>query len=189
MEEETIQSLFDRIIIQYISQIESETLTKIEVYISEKKDQIGDNIKMECLIIDVVKAFGNRLTFHIQSNLSYDDSSINAFNILMISSRTRYLPIFSFSNEPKSNDELKLEIISYIESHNSSWISEFIQSGKKFIRNLVEAFWYIDKCGFKTFNDKFTIPADFLQFVNQYDPMKNKKSRPKFTYDELNHYH
>ncbi|GES93845.1 hypothetical protein GLOIN_2v1718314 [Rhizophagus clarus] len=75
IEEETIQSLFDRIIIQYILQIESETLTKIEAYISEKKDQIGDSIEMECLIIDVVKAFGNHLTFRIQSNSSYDDSS------------------------------------------------------------------------------------------------------------------
>ncbi|GBB99349.1 hypothetical protein RclHR1_00350005 [Rhizophagus clarus] len=102
---------------------------------------------------------------------------------------TRSLPTFSFSNEPKSNDELKLEIISYIESHNTGWTNEFIQSGKKFIRDLAVAFWYIDKCGFKTFNDRFTIPADFLQFVNRYDLMKNKKSYPKFIYDELNHHH
>jgi hypothetical protein len=62
-------------------------------------------------------------------------------------------------------------------------------SGKKFVRDLAEAFWYINKCEYKTFNDRFTIPADFLQFFNRYDPLRSKKGRPKFTYDELNYHH
>jgi hypothetical protein len=46
--------------------------------------------------------------------------------------------------------------------------------------------WYIDRCDHKTFNDKHTIPSEFSQFVSQFDPKKDKKSRPLFIYDELN---
>jgi hypothetical protein len=28
-----------------------------------------------------------------------------------------------------------------------------------------------------------------IQFFNWYDPLRSKKERPKFTYDELNHHH
>src|SRR6266496_1858074 len=84
---------------------------------------------------------------------------------------------FSFSaDELRSNDELKLEIISYIEYHNASWTNEFIPSEKKFVKDLAEAFWYIDKCEYKTFNDRLTIPADFLQFVDQYNLLKVKRA-------------
>jgi hypothetical protein len=37
----------------------------------------------------------------------------------MASSKTRTLPTFNFSEEPKSNDKLKLEIISYMRSHDA----------------------------------------------------------------------
>ncbi|GBC01660.1 hypothetical protein RclHR1_04280017 [Rhizophagus clarus] len=57
---------------------------------------------------------------------------------------------------------------------------------KKFIRELSNALWYVDKCESKTFNSKYTIPAEFSQFVDRFDPVKDKKGRPLFTYDELN---
>lgn len=184
----TIQDLFNHITIQYVPQIENESIIKIEAYISKKKDHIGDSVEMECYVADVIGAFGSHITFRIQFDL-YDLSQKNAFDILMTSSKTRTLPTFSFSEEPKLNDELKLEIVSYIKSHDAGWTSGSMSSGKKFIKDLAEALWYVDKCGYKTFNDRFTIPADFLQFVNRYDPLRSKKGRPKFTYDELNHHH
>lgn len=79
---------------------------------------------------------------------SYDDlPPKNAFVLLVASSKTRTLPTFNFLEELKSNDELKLEIISYMRSYDAGWTSEFMPSGKKFVRDLAEAFWYINKCG------------------------------------------
>src|SRR3954466_15988062 len=99
---------------------------------------------MECFIANVIESFGSYITFRVQFD-SYDSSPPkNAFDILMTSSKTRTLPTFSFSEEPKSNDELKLEIVSYIEFHDAGWTSEFMASEKKFVRDLAEAFWYID---------------------------------------------
>ncbi|CAI2195831.1 7516_t:CDS:2, partial [Funneliformis geosporum] len=79
---------------------------------------------MECFVADVIETFGSYITFHIQFD-SYDDSPPkNAFDILMTSSKTRTLLTFSFSEELKSNDELKLEIASYVGSHSVGWTTE-----------------------------------------------------------------
>ncbi|GBB99452.1 hypothetical protein RclHR1_35260001 [Rhizophagus clarus] len=84
------------------------------------------------------------------------------------------------------NDKLKLDILSYISFHKGGWTCDAVSTGKKFIRELSDALWYVDKCGSKTFNSKYTIPAEFFQFVNCFDPVKDKKERILFTYDELN---
>jgi len=100
--------------------------------------------------------------------------------------KERHLPTFTFSQNPKMNDKLKLDILSYISFHKGGWTCDAVSIGKKFIRELSDALWYVDKCGSKTFNDKYTIPAEFSQFVDRFDPVKDKKGRPLFTYDELN---
>jgi len=73
--------------------------------------------------------------------------------------KERRLPAFTFSQNPKMNDKLKLDL-SYISSHKGGWTCDAVSTiGKKFIRELSDALWYVDKCGSKTFNDKYTIPV------------------------------
>ena len=55
------------------------------------------------------------------------------------------------------NDKLKLDILSYISFHKGGWTCDAVSIGKKFIRELSDALWYVDKYGSKTFNDKYTI--------------------------------
>lgn len=183
----TVQGLFDHIVDHYVPQLKEKILKSIKVRCSISKEQTGDEIELECIINDVINVFGNLFTFHIKF---YSDEnnlqSVNAFDILRNASKERYLPNFDFSNNPKANDQLKLDILAYISSHKGGWTYDATSIGKKFIRELTDALWYIDKCGPKTFNDRYTIPIEFSQFVNRFDPKKEKKSRPIFTYDELN---
>ncbi|PKY50987.1 hypothetical protein RhiirA4_546299 [Rhizophagus irregularis] len=76
------------------------------------------------------------------------------FDILRNAAKELYLPTFSFSQNPKLNDKLKLDILSYISSHKGGWTFDVISIGKKFIKELSDALWYVDKCGYKTFNDR-----------------------------------
>jgi len=183
-ENSTIQGLFKYIIDQYVPQLKDEMLEKIEVHCSESKEQIGDEIELECIASDVISIFGSHFTFRIKPFTNHQP--INAFDILINATKERHLPIFDLSEKPKANDQLKLDILSYISFHKGGWTYDAISIGKKFIKELSDALWYIDKCGHSTFNDRYKIPAEFSQFFNRFDPVKDKKSRPKFTYDELN---
>ncbi|CAI2186739.1 953_t:CDS:2 [Funneliformis geosporum] len=127
----TIQGLFDHIIDQYVSQLKDKILKSIEVHCSISKEQTEDEIELECLVSDIINTFEH------------------------------YLPDFDFSNNPKANDQLKLDILTYILSHISGWTYDTTSIGKKFIRELSDALWYVDKCGPKTFNDRYTIPIEF----------------------------
>lgn len=46
--------------------------------------------------------------------------------------------------------QLKLDIISYISFHRGGWSYDAIPIGKRFVRELSDALWHIDKCGHKT---------------------------------------
>jgi hypothetical protein len=185
-EKSTIQDLFEYIINQYISQLKEIILEKIEVYCSKTKEQTGDEVELECEISDVVSIFGNHFTYKIKIFSNENDLPVNAFDILRNAAKELHLSTFTFSQNPKMNDKLKLDILSYISSHKGGWAYDVVPIGKKFIKELADALWYIDKCGSKTFSDRYTIPEELLQFVDRFDPIKEKKGRPLFTYDELN---
>ncbi len=53
-----------------------------------------------------------------------------------------------------------------------------IPIGKNFIKELSDALWYVDKCGHNTLNDRYTIPVEFSQFFNRFDPVRIKKADP-----------
>ena len=91
------------------------------------------------------------------------------------------MPTFDFLQKSKTNDQLKLDIFSYILTHKGGWIHDIVPIGKKFIRELSNALWYIDKCDHKTFNDRYTIPVKFIQFVGRFDSVKDKK-KPSHIY-------
>jgi hypothetical protein len=183
----TVQGLFEYIVDQYVPQLKDTILEKIKVCCSKTKEQIGDEIELECIISDVVSIFGNHFTFRINIFSNRNDSQpVNAFNILRNVAKELHLPTFTFSQNPKMNDKLKLDILSYISFHKGGWAYDVVPIGKKLIKELADALWYVDKCGSKTFNDRYTIPAEFLQFVNRFDPVKEKKGCLPFTYDELN---
>ena len=185
----TIQDLFEHIVDQYIPQLKEEILEKIEVRCSETKEQTGDEVELGCVISDIVSVFGSLFTFHIK--IFSDENKFqptNAFDILKNATKERHLPAFTFSQNPKTNDKLKLDILSYISFHKGGWTFNVVFIGKKFIRELSDALWYIDKCESKTFNDKYTIPAEFSQFVDWFNPVKDKKGCLLFTYDKLNFY-
>ncbi|RIA85757.1 hypothetical protein C1645_741319 [Glomus cerebriforme] len=183
----TIQDLFEHIVDQYVPQLKEEILENIEVRCSETKEQTGDEVELRCVISDIVSVFGGLFTFHIKIFSDENESQpANTFDILKNAVKERYQPTFIFSQNPKMNDKLKLDILSYISSHKGGWTFDAVSIGKKFIRELSDALWYVDKCGSKTFNDKYTIPVEFSQFVDRFDPVKDKKGRPLFTYDELN---
>ncbi|PKK57493.1 hypothetical protein RhiirC2_825681, partial [Rhizophagus irregularis] len=183
----TIQGLFEYIVDQYIPRLKEEVLEKIEARCSKVKEQAGDEIELGCIISDVVSNFGNLFTFNIKKISNENNSQlVNAFDILRNAAKELHLPTFSFSQNPKLNDKLKLDILSYISSHKGGWTFDVIPIGKKFIKELSDALWYVDKCGYKTFNDRYTIPVKFFQFVGRFDPVREKKSYLLFTYDELN---
>ncbi|CAI2177235.1 19705_t:CDS:1, partial [Funneliformis geosporum] len=157
----TVQDLFEYIVNQYVSQLKEEILETIEVHCSETKEQVGDEIELECIIYDVVNIFAN----------DNNSQPVNAFEILKDAAKKRHLPTFNFSlQNSKSNDKLKLDILSYISSHKGGWTCDVIPTGKKFIRELSDVLWYINKCGNKTFNNRYTIPVEFFQFVGRYNP-------------------
>ncbi|GET01947.1 uncharacterized protein LOC111130598 [Rhizophagus clarus] len=183
----TIQGLFEHIVDQYVLRLKEEILEKIKVRCSEAKEQTGDEVELGCVISDIVSIFGSLFTFHIKIFSDKNKSQpVSAFDILKNAAKKRHLPTFTFSQNPKMNDKLKLDILSYISFHKGGWTCDAVSTGKKFIRELSDALWYVDKCGSKTFNSKYTIPAEFFQFVNCFDPVKDKKERILFTYDELN---
>ncbi|CAB5367427.1 unnamed protein product [Rhizophagus irregularis] len=183
----TIQGLFEYIVDQYIPRLKEEVLEKIEARCSKVKEQAGDEIELGCIISDVVSNFGNLFTFNIKKISNENNSQlVNAFDILRNVAKELHLPTFSFSKNPKLNDKLKLDILSYISSHKGGWTFDVIPIEKKFIKELSDALWYVDKCGYKTFNDRYTIPVKFFQFVGRFDPVREKKRYLLFTYDELN---
>src|SRR5688572_5823027 len=97
------------------------------------------------------------------------------FDILRNAAKELYLSTFLFSQNPKLNDKLKLDILSYISSHKDGWIFDIISIGKKIIKKLLDILWYVDKCEYKTFNDRFIIPVKFFQFVGWFNPVREKK--------------
>ena len=136
----TIQGLFEHIVDQYVPQLKEEILEKIEVHCSKIKEQTGDKIKLGCVISDIVSVFGSLFTFHIKIFLDENKSQpANAFDILKNAAKGRHLPAFTFSQNPKANDKLKLDILSYISSHKGGWTYNTIFIEKKFIKELSDA--------------------------------------------------
>ncbi|RIA84742.1 hypothetical protein C1645_831833 [Glomus cerebriforme] len=122
---------------------------KESLTIQETKEQTGDEVELRCVISDIVSVFGGLFTFHIK--IFSDENEFqpaNMFDILKNAVKERHQPTFTFSQNSKMNDKLKLDILSYISSHK----------------------------------------VEFSQFVDQFDPVKDKKGRLLFTYDELNFY-
>src|SRR3954468_19994312 len=110
----TIQGLFEYTVDQYVPKLKEKILAKIEVRCSGTKEQVGDEIELECIISDVVSSFGSLFTFYIKL-FSNDNNPqpVNAFDILRNAAKERHLPIFNFSSQnPNKNDRLKLDILS-----------------------------------------------------------------------------
>ncbi|GBB90339.1 hypothetical protein RclHR1_17260005 [Rhizophagus clarus] len=133
----TIQGLFEYIVDRYVPWLKEEILEKIEARCSKIKEQAEDEIKLGCLISDIVSNFGNLFTFQIKILLNKNNSQpVNTFDVLRSVTRELCLPTFSFSQNPKTNDKLKLDILSYISSHKSGWTYNIIPVEKKFIKEL-----------------------------------------------------
>ncbi|CAG8690434.1 1620_t:CDS:2 [Rhizophagus irregularis] len=90
--------------------------------------------RKKCIANDVINIFGNLFTFHIKLFSDENNSQpVNAFDILKNvknAIKERHLPIFDFSQ--------------------SGWSYDAIPIGKRFVRELSDALWHIDKCGHKT---------------------------------------
>ncbi|RIA93734.1 hypothetical protein C1645_819029 [Glomus cerebriforme] len=136
----TIQGLFEHIVDQYILQLKEEILENIEVRCSETKEQTGDEVELGCVISDIVSVFGGLFTFQIEIFSDENESQpANVFDILKNAVKKRHQPTFTFSQNPKMNDKLKLDILSYISSHKGGWTFDAVSIGKKFIRELSDA--------------------------------------------------
>ncbi|RIA98003.1 hypothetical protein C1645_813387 [Glomus cerebriforme] len=116
-----------------------EILENIEVRCSETKEQTGDEVELGC-ISDIVSIFDDLFTFHIKIFSDENESQpANAFDILKNAVKERYQPTFTFSQNSKINDKLKLDILSYISFYKGEWTFDAVSIGKKFIRELSDA--------------------------------------------------
>jgi len=107
----------------------------------------------------------------------------NAFDLLMNSSTTLYLP--EFNPIPRNAlDQLKIDITNLIKNNGRGWFEKDVTEniGKKFVIDLANAIWYVDIRGF---NQKYKVPILFENFFDRANPSNYKNTRPKFDFDNL----
>ncbi|GES77337.1 hypothetical protein GLOIN_2v1718314 [Rhizophagus clarus] len=166
-----IQGLFEYIFDQYIPWLKKEILLeKIEACFSN---------------------FDNLFTFQIKIFSNENNSQpVNIFDVLRSATRELRLPTFSFSQNLKTNDKLKLDILFYISSHKGGWTYDVIPIRKKFIKELSDALYqnlmaYLEMSwiNYPCFN---FLKSSLVKFANEnVDPYYPHKQTAKSTYLQM----
>ena len=157
-------------------------------YFSHTKIGETEKIGLECNVSETINHFGKYVTFKLLNDSSDIPSinTINAFELMRSASMLNYLPEFKLPAK-NSWEQLRIDLNELIRSNGGGWIGKDNANniGKKFVTDLTKSIWYIDICSYKTFNDKFKIPALFTDFFDRAHPEKYKKSRKSFDSEEL----
>jgi len=113
-------------------------------------------------------------------------NTVNAFELMRSASMFNYLPEFKLPAK-NSWEQLRIDLNELIKSNGGGWIGKDNANniGKKFVNDLTKSIWYVDICSYKTFNDRFKIPALFSNFFDRAHPEKYKNSRKSFNSEEL----
>ncbi|CAB5349206.1 unnamed protein product [Rhizophagus irregularis] len=157
-------------------------------YFSHTKIGETEKIGLECNAWETVNQCGKYVTFKLlnDSNEIPSMNTINAFELMRSASMHNYLPEFKL---PAKNfwEQLRIDLNELIRSNGGGWIGKDNANniGKKFVTDLAKSIWCVDICSYKTFNERFKIPALFTNFFDQAHPEKYKSSRRSFDSEEL----
>ncbi|PKC57900.1 hypothetical protein RhiirA1_471787 [Rhizophagus irregularis] len=157
-------------------------------YFSHTKIGETEKIGLECNAWETVNQCGKYVTFKLlnDSNEIPSMNTINAFELMRSASMHNYLPEFKLPAK-NSWEQLRIDLNELIRSNGGGWIGKDNANniGKKFVTDLAKSIWCVDICSYKTFNERFKIPALFTNFFDRAHPEKYKSSRRSFDSEEL----
>ena len=160
-----------------------------EAYFGKMKFGNKEKVGKRCKVYEASKIYGVFIEIKIidlNDNSNEERPLRNAFDLLMKSSTTLYLP--EFNPTPRNAlDQLKIDLTNFINNNGGGWIGKDVAEniGKKFVTDLANAIWYVDIRGFDTFNQKYKVPTLFENFFGHANPSNYKNARPKFDFDNL----
>jgi hypothetical protein len=158
-----------------------------EVKFGNSKNNVIEDVSIECNAFEAISFYGPYCIFSLESTENTEEFTNvnNAFDILMVASTSLSFPTFKTSENAKL--QLQCDIVEWIKKNGGGWIGIEMANniGSKFVKDLTNAIWYVDKCSMKTLNDRYKIPSLFEEFFGHADPQKHKHARPSFNSQEL----
>lgn len=153
-----------------------------EVHFGNRKIGNKEKVGKRCKVYEASKIYGIFVEIKIidpNNNPNKEQPLINAFDLLMRSSTTLYLPGFNLIPR-NALDQLKIDVANLIKDNGGGWFGKDIAEnvGKKFVTDLANAIWYVDIRGFDTFNEQHKVPILFEIFFGRANPSNYKNAHP-----------
>jgi hypothetical protein len=183
--ERTIEQFYNDLPLDVLSEENREL--EVKAFLGKHVNSVSNGVVLNCPIADATKNFGQCIEFRLQDIPRQSSVRKNAFDVLLQESNQCYLPKMKENGNEK--ECMIFDFVNYLQKNNAEWVGKDVAEnpGRKFIKYIIEAIWYVNMCGVKKLKDQgYSIPKQLDNFFECANPAKYKKKRPDFDKDVLN---